>query len=113
MRINIHLIHLRDCNKVLPEESNSKETKHVICDVFYDVIEKHCCHHHIAAYIQLDDTISIRSGKADILSARDVLFAVVLVTNDVSTQEQSSGLVAHENSTFRKLALVVSGPFMA
>ena len=26
---------------------------------------------------------------------------------------QSSGLVAHENSTFRKLALVVSGPFMA
>ena len=32
---------------------------------------------------------------------------------DVSTQLQSSGLVAHENSTFRNLALAVSGPFMA
>ena len=31
----------------------------------------------------------------------------------VSTQLQSSGLVAHENSTFRILALAVSGPFMA
>ena len=31
----------------------------------------------------------------------------------VSTQLQSSGLVAHENSTFRNLALAVSGPFMA
>ena len=30
----------------------------------------------------------------------------------VSTQLQSSGLVAHENSTFRNLALAVSGPFM-
>ena len=30
----------------------------------------------------------------------------------VSTQIQSSGLVAHENSTFRNLALAVSGPFM-
>ena len=29
-----------------------------------------------------------------------------------STQIQSSGLVAHENSTFRNLALAVSGPFM-
>ena len=28
----------------------------------------------------------------------------------VSTQLQSSGLVAHENSTFRNLALAVSGP---
>ena len=33
--------------------------------------------------------------------------------NGVSTQLQSSGLVAHENSTFRNLALAVSGPFMA
>ena len=33
--------------------------------------------------------------------------------NGVSTQKQSSGLVAHENSAFRKLALAVSGPFMA
>ena len=31
----------------------------------------------------------------------------------VSTQLQSSGLVAHENSTFRNLALAVSGPLMA
>ena len=31
----------------------------------------------------------------------------------VSTQLQSSGLVAHENSTFRNLALAVSVPFMA
>ena len=31
----------------------------------------------------------------------------------VSTQLQSSGLVAHENSTFRNLALAVSRPFMA
>ena len=31
----------------------------------------------------------------------------------VSTQQQSSGLVAHENSTFRNLALTGSGPFMA
>ena len=34
-------------------------------------------------------------------------------TYGVSTQLQSSGLVAHENSTFRNLALTVSGPFMA
>ena len=31
----------------------------------------------------------------------------------VSTQLQSSGLVAHENSTFRNLALAVSWSFMA
>ena len=31
----------------------------------------------------------------------------------VSTQLQSSGLVAYENSAFRNLALAVSGPFMA
>ena len=31
----------------------------------------------------------------------------------VSTQKQSSGLVAHENSKFRSLALAVSVPFMA
>ena len=31
----------------------------------------------------------------------------------VSTQLQSSGLVAQENSTFRNLAPAVSGPFMA
>ena len=31
----------------------------------------------------------------------------------VSTQLQSSDLVAHENSTFKNLALAVSGPFMA
>ena len=34
-------------------------------------------------------------------------------TYGVSTQLQSSGLVAHENSTFRNLALAVFGPFMA
>ena len=31
----------------------------------------------------------------------------------VSTKKQSSGLVSHENSTFRNLALAISGPFMA
>ena len=31
----------------------------------------------------------------------------------VSTQKQSSCVVAHENGTFRNLALVVSVPFMA
>ena len=35
------------------------------------------------------------------------------ILEGVSTQLQSSGLVAHENSTFRNLALAVSGPFMA
>ena len=34
-------------------------------------------------------------------------------TVGVSTQLQSAGMVAHENSTFRNLALAVSGPFMA
>ena len=35
------------------------------------------------------------------------------VYDGVSTQLQSAGLVAHENSTFRNLARAVSGPFMA
>ena len=35
------------------------------------------------------------------------------ILEGVSTQLQSSGLVAHENSAFRNLALAVSGPFMA
>ena len=35
------------------------------------------------------------------------------ILEGVSTQLQSSGLVAHENSTFRNLALAVSRPFMA
>ena len=39
--------------------------------------------------------------------------SLVLNAYGVSTQLQSSGLVAHENSTFRNLALAVSGPFMA
>ena len=34
-------------------------------------------------------------------------------TQKQSSQKQSSGLEAHENSTFRNLALAVSGPFMA
>ena len=34
------------------------------------------------------------------------------ILEGVSTQLQSSGLVAHENNTFRNLALAVSGPFM-
>ena len=40
-------------------------------------------------------------------------FSVQFSAIGVSTQLQSSGLVAHENSTFRNLALAVSGPFMA
>ena len=35
------------------------------------------------------------------------------VSAGVSTQKQSSGLVVNENSTFRNVALAVSGPFMA
>ena len=35
------------------------------------------------------------------------------ILEGVRTQLQSSGLVAHENSAFRNLALAVSGPFMA
>ena len=38
---------------------------------------------------------------------------LALCAYGVSTQLQSSGLVAHENSTFRNLALAVSGLFMA
>ena len=41
------------------------------------------------------------------------LLTTHVVEYGVSTQLQSSGLVAHENSTFRNLALAVSGPFMA
>ena len=40
-------------------------------------------------------------------------FRAYMRIEGVSTQLQSSGLVAHENSTFRNLALAVSGPFMA
>ena len=40
-------------------------------------------------------------------------FENLQILEGVSTQLQSSGLVAHENSTFRNLALAVSGPFMA
>ena len=40
-------------------------------------------------------------------------FENLQILEGVSTQKQSSGLVAHENSTFRNLALAVSGPFMA
>ena len=35
------------------------------------------------------------------------------ILEGVSTQLQSSGLVAHENSTFKNLALAVFGPFVA
>ena len=40
-------------------------------------------------------------------------FENLQILEGVSTQLQSSGLVAHENSTFRNLALAVSGPFLA
>ena len=40
-------------------------------------------------------------------------FENLQILEGVSTQLQSSGLVAHENSTFRNLALAVSGPFRA
>ena len=43
----------------------------------------------------------------------ELLFWQTGSATGVSTQLQSSGLVAHENSTFRNLALAVSGPFMA
>ena len=42
-----------------------------------------------------------------------MLFHGIMTTGGVSTQLQSSGLVANDNSTFRNLALAVSGPFMA
>ena len=41
------------------------------------------------------------------------MFCPTFGVTGVSTQLQSSGLVAHENSTFRNLALAVSGSFMA
>ena len=44
------------------------------------------------------------------ISKGGIFYSTVL---GVSTQIQSSGLVAHENSTFRNLALAMSGPFMA
>ena len=40
-------------------------------------------------------------------------FENLQILEGVNRQIQSSGLVAHENSTFRNLALAVSGPFMA
>ena len=40
-------------------------------------------------------------------------FKNLQILEGISTQLQSSGLVAHENSTFRNLALAVSGPFIA
>ena len=43
----------------------------------------------------------------------DFSLTVKAAPHGVSTQLQSSGLVAHENSTFRNLALAVSGPFLA
>ena len=42
-----------------------------------------------------------------------VIQPVEKIIYGVSTQLQSSGLVAHENSSFRNLALAISGPFMA
>ena len=42
-----------------------------------------------------------------------VCLLICLFPCGISTQLQSSGLVAYENSTFRNLALAVSGPFMA
>ena len=44
---------------------------------------------------------------------QNLKFENLQILEGVSTQLQSSGLVAHENSTFRNLALAVSGPFMA
>ena len=45
--------------------------------------------------------------------AKSMVGNVHVAVYGVSTQLQTSGLVAHENSTFRNLALAVSGPFMA
>ena len=44
---------------------------------------------------------------------QNLKFENLQILEGVSTQKQSSGFVAHENSTFRNLALAVSGPFMA
>ena len=44
---------------------------------------------------------------------QNLKFENLQIHEGVSTQLQSSGLVAHENSTFRNLALAVCGPFMA
>ena len=44
---------------------------------------------------------------------QNLKFENLQILEGVSTQLQSSGLVAHENSTFRNLALAVSVPFMA
>ena len=45
-----------------------------------------------------------------VMNAEAIMY---VLTFGVSTQLQSFGLVAHENRTFRKLALAVSVPFMA
>ena len=37
--------------------------EHVICDVLCEGILQHCGRCHIATYIQLDDTVSIRSAS--------------------------------------------------
>ena len=63
--------------------------------------------------------IKVESIVESLCSTFDMRLAVIdhenqfVVIFGVSTQLQSSGLVAHENSTFRNLALAVSGPFMA
>ena len=63
----------------------------------------------ISFQLELELAATLKSAAPEIhFSFPEALRAV-----GVSTQLQSSGLVAHENSTFRNLALAVSGPFMA
>ena len=52
--------------------------------------------------------ISMFSSGGHFIWRRETICAIL----GVSTQWQSSGLVAHEKSTFRNLAFAVSGPFM-
>ena len=69
----------------------------------------HCWKSHARAQIQVCVSWMPKFGEL-LFSTLQVLTSVPI---GVSTQLQSSGLVTHENSTFRNLALAVSGPFMA
>ena len=60
------------------------------------------------------------SENSDVFNSRELYLHDVPSSDEIehirygySIQIQSSGLVLHENSTFRNLALAISGPFMA
>ena len=56
---------------------------------------------------------SLLKNTQALIDMRENDARTVRLFEGVSTQIQSSGLVAHENNTFINLALAVCGPFMA